>query len=252
MLPILLSLGPVKIYSYGVFFALGLFISLYFWWKMGRDEHWDEISLFDGFFLSLIVFGIVGRIGYVLLNLPELGTLYRFLAILAYPGISGIFGVVASSIFAILFARSQNWDVWKVADAYVVSLSAVLAVGGIGSILNGTNPVWQANVFLAIWGFLTFAIVSRVRKDFRFYAWYKGESSSAQEGLASLMFVGLLGVYYSIVGWIGEPLAKIAVVPVEFLVGMGLIVIAGYVIYRRIGRRESTIWSKLVSAIRRK
>jgi len=33
----------------GVVMALGVFVALYFWWKMGRDEHLDEIELFDSY-----------------------------------------------------------------------------------------------------------------------------------------------------------------------------------------------------------
>ena len=84
MLPILIELGPIKIYAFGVCLTLGIFLALYFWWKMGREEHFDEISLFDSYFLSLIVFLISGRLGYILLHWEELGTLYRSLALLAF------------------------------------------------------------------------------------------------------------------------------------------------------------------------
>mgnify|MGYP003441729705 FL=1 len=238
MLPILISLGPIKIYSYGVFLAIGLFIGLYFWWKMGRDEHWDEIALFDGFFLSVLTYFVVGRMGYVALHWEEVGTLYRSLALLAYPGINVVSGIVGSAILMILFARNHDWQVWKMADAYVVTLALVLVFGGIGTILNGTNPDWRVNVWGGVFALITFAVVSRVRKDFRFYSWYKGGASMAQEGLASLIFLNLVGVYY-----LGLR---------EFVPGILLNAVSGYTIYRRIGRRESTIWGKLSNIIRRK
>ncbi len=238
MWPVLISLGPVKIYSYGVMLGLGLFVGLYFWWKMGRDEHWDEIALFDGFFLSVLSYLVVGRIGYVIMHWSELGSLYRSMAVLAYPGLSVVAGVVASMVLMILFARNHDWQVWKMADAYVVSLSLIMVFGGIGSLLNGTNPDWRINLWGMIFAIICFAIVSRVRKDFRFYSWYKGGSSMAQEGLASLVFVNLMGVYY-----LGLQ---------QYLVGLILNLGGGYMIYKRIGRRESTIWGKLISIIRRK
>jgi prolipoprotein diacylglyceryltransferase len=268
MLPILLSLGPVKIYSYGVFLTLGLFLGLYFWWKMGRDEHFDEIALFDGFFLSLIVYFVVGRAGYVLTHMSEVGTLYRSLAILSYPGISSAIGIGAVLVFVILFARSHDFDVWKVADSGAVTLASIMIFGGIGGLLNGANPGNPAkfgivypgdsitripvDLWIIVWALITFAIVSRVRKNFRFYAWYKGEASTAQEGLASLIFVGLVGVYYLIVGWMRAPLGRIGFLPYEFLIGLTFVALAGYVIYSRVGRRESNIWGKLRGIIRRK
>lgn len=268
MLPILISLGPIKIYSYGVFLTLGLFLALYFWWKMGRDEHFDEIALFDGFFLSLMIYFVVGRAGYVLTHYSEVGTLYRSLAFLAYPGLSSVIGIVAVIIFMIMFARSHDFDTWKVADSMAVTLASILIFGGIGGLLNGTNPGNPASfgliypgdtikripvdLWIVIWSVVTFAIVSRVRKNFRFYSWYKGESSTVQEGLASLIFLGMVGIYYVVTAWIRPPLGKLGVVPVEFLAGVALILIAGYVIYSRVGRRDSSLWGKLSSVIRRK
>jgi prolipoprotein diacylglyceryltransferase len=218
--------------------AVGLFISLYFWWKMGRDEHFDEIVLFDGYFLSLIIFLIVGRLGYVLMHAQDFDTLYKGLALLAFPGVSGVVGMLAAVSFTILFARSHGWEAWKVADAAAVGLSMVLVFGGLGSILNGSNPVWQINVWGMVWAIVTFGVVSRVRKNFRFYTWYKGESSMAQEGLASLIFGMFVGVYYLGIR--------------QYLVGVGCIAIGAVVLYTRVGRRNEGGWSKLKSIMGRK
>lgn len=268
MLPILLNLGPVKIYSYGVCLAIGLFISLYFWWKMGRDEHWDEILLFDGFFLSVIVYLVFGRIGYVLSHIGDTSTIYRSIAILAYPGLNAVFGIVAVIIFMVLFARAQGWQVWKASDAFVVALSIILVFGGLGGLLNGSNPgrlaPWgliypgqtgpriPVDAWILLWAIPTFATVSRVRKNFRFYSWYKGDSSMAQEGLASLVFVLLVGIYYGVLGWIGQTSLRVGKMPGEFLIGVLVIAISTYLINRRVGRREDTVWGKLSNIIRRK
>ena len=242
MLPILVSLGPVKIYAYGVLIAIGLFVALYYWWKMGRDEHWDEIALFDGYFLSLLVFGVVGRIGYVLTHYSDVGTLYRSIAILSYPGINVLVGLCGLAIFSVLFARYQDWPEWKVSDAMVVALSVALVFGGLGSLFNGTNPSWQINAGFLAWTILTFTIVVRVRKNFRFYSWYKGESSVAQDGLASLVF-RVRWTLLAIGGIFGQRLWQL---------GLVVALITPYVIYRRVGRREAGLWGKLMSVIRRK
>ncbi len=268
MLPILLSLGPIKIYSYGLMLAIGLFFGLYFWWKMGRDEHFEEIELFDSFFLSLIIFGVVGRLGYVVTHFAQVGTLYRSLAFLAFPGISAPIGIIAAIIFMVMFARSQNWHEWKVLDSFAVVLSEVLAFAGIGGLLNGSIPgrvaSWgliypgqdvariPVDIWLFVWGIITFAIVSRVRKNFRFYAWYKGESSMAQEGLASLVFLSLVGICYFVAGFLIETNWKIINVPGEVISGLVIIIVSVLLIERRVGRRETTIWGKLMNIIRRK
>jgi len=265
MLPILISLGPVKIYSFGVVMAIGFFLGLYWWWKMGRDEHWDEISLFDGFFLTTIIFLVVGRVGYVLLNMGEVGTLYRSLAFLAFPGINPLIGLLAATIFMILFARAQDWQVWKVMDSYVVTLAILVSLGALGGLLNGSNPgkevSWgmvypgetmariPVDLWIFIWSLVTFAVVSRVRKNFRFYAWYKGESSVAKEGLAALIFVISVGVYYLVAGFINQLEWNLLIFPGESLLGMMLMGVGGYLISQRIGRRDDTLWGKLKGSI---
>ncbi len=252
----------------GVCLVIGLFLSLYFWWKMGRDEHFDEIALFDGYFLSLITFLFAGRLGYVLTHASDLGTFYRSIALLAYPGINTVVGIVAAIIFIILFARSHGWDEWKVADSVAVALSIVLIFGSLGGLLNGNNPGMPASwgliypgqetprvpldILMIAWSVITFGVVSRVRKNFRFYSWYKGESSMAQEGLASLIFVMLVGIYYLGAPWIDQNVWKVGVMPGQFLVGLICVGVSGLLIYKRVGRRNEGLWSKLKSVIRRK
>ncbi len=252
MLPILISLGPVKIYSFGVCLAVGLFLGLYWWWKMGRDEHFDEIALFDGFFISLMVFLFAGRLGYVLFHYGEVGTLYRSIAILSYPGVNTVVGLLATSIFTVLFARYHDWNVWKILDSYSVALALMLVFGGLGAMLNGSNPAWQVNVWGVVWAIISFVVVSRVRKNFRFYSWYKGEASVAQDGLAVLMLGQLVGLYYMVVGYLGQTLMRVWVIPIELILGLVIVMFTSFLIYKRVGRREAGMWSKLISVIRRK
>jgi prolipoprotein diacylglyceryltransferase len=254
MLPILFSLGPVTIYTYGICLAIGLFLALYWWWKMGRDEHFEEISLFDGFFLSLVIYMIVGRIGYVLLHFGELGTLYRSLALLAYPGISEVAGIAGGIVFIIFFARAKAWDTWKVLDSAAVTLSLLLVFGGLGGLLNGSNPgrevSWglmypgqtvarfPVDIWILVWALVTFGVVSSVRKNFRFYSWYKAEASVVREGLATLIFVAAVGLYYIGTSMLVEPAWRLVIVPGELILGLFLLLLSGYLIYRRVGRRE--------------
>jgi len=44
----------------GVMLALAFLAGLYWWWKMGRVEHWAEISLLDAYFLATMPFWVGG------------------------------------------------------------------------------------------------------------------------------------------------------------------------------------------------
>ncbi len=265
MLPILLSLGPVIIYSYGIVLSIGLFLGLYWWWKMGRDEHYDEISLFDGYFLSLVIFLVAGRLGYVFLHFADLGTLYRTLALLAFPGISVISGAIVSVVFLLFFARAQAWDQWKVLDSLVVVFSLISIFGGIAGLFNGSNPgrvvSWglvypgqkvpriPVDVWIFLWALATFGVVSSVRKNFRFYAWYKAEASVVREGLATLIFGVSLGVYYLVIPWLEAAPWKWQMIPDDAIVGILILFFSTYLIYRRVGRKTSA-WAERLREVK--
>lgn len=267
MLPILLSIGPIKIYSYGVFLAIALFIGLYFWWKMGRDEHFDETELFDGFFLSLLSFFLGGRLAYVLLH-ADLHTWYRSVAFLAYPGLSVSAGIVLAVIYMVLYARAKGWETSRVLDVVAVTLAGIIMIGSIGALLNGTNPGIVSNMGMVfpgdsdkrlsvdfwtlLWGIFTFGVVSRVRKQFRFFAWYKGEASTAKEGLAFLFLLLLTGFYLMVAGLIDDVRFKIWVIPGITLLGFLLVLASGAIIYFRSGRARQVDLLQWVSQLRKR
>ncbi len=212
---------------------------------MGRDEHWDELELFDGYFLALLVYLVSGRLAYVVTHLSELDTLYRGLALLSYPGINGVVGTLCAMGFVMLFAHKHGWHLWKVLDVGVVCLAIALVFGAIAHILN-VGPSWPVSVWMFLWSLITFAIVSRVRKNFRFYEWYKGDSSVAQEGLATLMFGLLAGIYYVMIGWLRPSLWQLWVVPAEMLAGIAIVMLSIYLITVRSGHKVSLLqwWRK--------
>ena len=261
MLPILLKLGPVTIYSYGVFLALGLFTGLYWFWKMGRDEHWEETWIFDTYFVATFVYLIVGRLAYVLLN-PELYSLSRAFSILAHPGISAVSGVIATLLVILLLSRRANIDFWKVIDSWAVVLTIVMVIASVGAILNGSMPGIESSSFgyvhpgdnvprlsgdlwTFIWSLFTFGIVSKVRKNFRFYSWYKGEASVARDGLAGLVLLALSGLYASILGFMLEGL-RLWFIPRTTIIGILVLLIGLIIIYFRSGKnRGENLLSRL-------
>ncbi|TXH00743.1 MAG: hypothetical protein E6R05_06560 [Candidatus Moraniibacteriota bacterium] len=254
MLPILLKLGPITIYSYGVFMAMGLFTGLYWFWKIGRDEHWDETQLFDTYFASTIVFFVVSRLGYVLFH-PEMHTLLSVFAIFSRPGISvifGLMGVIATSIF---IARKLEWDIWKMLDVATVVIATIFVVGSIGAVLNGSMPGIESmnlgyvhpgdvvprlplDILTFFWSLISFGVVSRVRKNFRFYGWYKGGASVAKDGLTALVGGMLFGTYLVIIGLLDDNVKKIFNVSLVSLMGTGILLLMSCMIYMRIGRNR--------------
>ena len=189
----------LQLYSYGALFALGLLAGLYYFWKMGRDEHLEEISLFDAYFIALLSYFVVGR-GVYSSFLSQL-SLVQSVAILAHPGMSVLTGIIGALLMMGVVSSVKGWMLPKIMDLSAVSLTLVMIFGSIGTLISGVTPIAILSLFFAI---LAFISSYRVRKNFRFYSWYKGERSVAPEGLAAWTGVLLAGFYYVIRGFL-EP-----------------------------------------------
>lgn len=262
-MPVIVAVGPIKIYSMGLFLLIGIISGLYVWWKMGKDEHLEETELFDAFFLGLMAFFVIGRTGYVALHSEDLGTLFRYLAFLRYPGISYVSGVVGALLSVIIFARSKMWKVDKILDMAAVTIALILIFGSIGGLLNGMTPGkeigwgWEfpghtgkrfpvdlvgLSIFL-----LTFGLTHYVRKNFRFFGWYKKASSEAKEGLAMLFFGLMTGVYYLIRGFLQAESVHIWKISLSSWIGAGLIIISLLFIYLRADKEVRPRLFKFIS-----
>gem|GEM_PF-279210 len=255
MLPTLVEIGSFRIYSYGVFFFLGFIVGLFWWWRMGRDEHLEDRDIFDVAFLMLFAYFVVGRIGYASRYWKEAVTFSSALGLLVYPGLLHWAGVIAAGVVYYFFALSRGWQKMRILDALVVALSLLMSIVQVGSFLNGSNPglpvSWGVEYpgsfervvpvdVLGIAGFfLLFLVVTRVRKNFRFYAWYKSEKNAARDGLASLVFVGFIGIYYFVRSFVDDNLAMIWGQPVMRVVGVGVVLASIVLIYVFSGRKLS-------------
>lgn len=235
MLPVLLSIGSFKLYSYGVFLFVALFVGLYWWWKLGRDENMEEVSLFDTFFIAMFSGFVVGRGVYVILNLADFTNIYRILGVFSFPGMSlvgTIIGVVAT---VYVISRYQEWETPKIADNLAVTTGIIMVIGSVGGVLNGSLSGVVADVVQLVWALIYFVLVSRVRKDFRFYSWYKQNRTVAPDGLAALIGLLMFGIIYFIRGFLEETWR---VGPVAFytIFGFVVVLIAMFAIYLRSGR----------------
>src|SRR3989338_5725614 len=107
MLPVLLNLGLIKIYTFGVFLVLGFFWATFLLWKNIRLTSFKEEDVFDGLFISLLGALFFGRLVYVILNFKDFGfSILKFILINCYPGIS-LYGAVFGGLF-ILFLFSHS------------------------------------------------------------------------------------------------------------------------------------------------
>ena len=123
MLPILLDLKFIKIYTFGVFLVLAFFWGSYLLWRLVRLTSFKEEDVFDGLFWSLAGGLFFGRLTYVILNFKEFGfSPLKFILINGYPGLS-LYGALFGGFLVIsLHFLSKKIKLREVVDYYICLL----------------------------------------------------------------------------------------------------------------------------------
>lgn len=204
MHPILLSLGPITIYSFGVFLFVGLILALFIIWRRLREQGLEEGKILD--FLFLITFWglIFARVIFIITHFELFGfSISAFLFLSRFPGLSFWGGFLGAVLVMVYFIRKNRWDFWKVADEVVFGFAPFTVLSHLGCFLDGCSlgrqtgafwgiffpgsllrrhpfPLFEAIVFLIIWLFLL-----RIERRWRTWEWYKSHA----EGFISLSFL---------------------------------------------------------------
>jgi phosphatidylglycerol---prolipoprotein diacylglyceryl transferase len=136
MQPVLLELGPVTVYSYGVFAALAFAVGIYIVRWLSAVDGLSRKHFLD-YCIYVAIAGLVGaRLWYVAFRPDEVTSFLNFFTLggggLAWPG-----GVLLAGIVLVLALRRNKEPVWKWLDIVAIGTVAGLAVGKIGSFLNG-------------------------------------------------------------------------------------------------------------------
>ena len=151
MLPILLDVGFIKIYTNGVFMVLAFFWSAFFLWKNISLTAFKEDEIFDGVFFSLLGSLIVGRLLYVLLHASEFGlSLLRIILINGYPGISQYGALAGLFFFGYLFASSRKISYGKLVDYAIAPIFLALGIMKLGAFFAGTEVGSETDFLLVL------------------------------------------------------------------------------------------------------
>jgi len=193
MLPVLLNLGFIKIYTFGVFLVLGFFWAIFLLWKNIRLTAFKEEDVFDGLFLSMFGAIFFGRLIYVFLNFKDFGfNLLKYILINGYPGISLYGSIFGGFLVLYLFTNSRKLNFNDLIDYLISPIFIVMVFGKIGAFFSGAEIGTKTNfllkikyvgfdgarhlvglyegILLAIGLFLSYRILFEIRKE----RYYKG------------------------------------------------------------------------------
>jgi phosphatidylglycerol:prolipoprotein diacylglycerol transferase len=149
MLPVLLDLKFIKIYTNGIFLMLAFFWAMFLIWRNVRMTSYKEEDIFDGIFLGLTGGLFFGRLFYVVVNFKEFGfDFLKFVLINGYPGIS-VWGVIAGCLITLyFFFSSRKIDFKEIVDYFISPIFLALMFGKLGSFFSGSEVGAKTNFFL--------------------------------------------------------------------------------------------------------
>lgn len=149
--PVALSLGPIKIYWYGIMYMLAFFSAWYLAvLRAKKSDTWTQAQVTDLIFYG--AFGVIlgGRLGYVLF--------YKFTDFIHDPlmlvqiwqgGMSFHGGLLGVLVAMVLFAKKYHKTFYQVTDFVSPLVPLGLGFGRIGNFING--ELW-GRVTDAPWG----------------------------------------------------------------------------------------------------
>lgn len=135
--PILWQIGPLSIYAYGFFLALGFLVATYFAAAIAKERAIEPDHVVD---LSLLVCvaSIVGaRLGFVLLEFSYYRVHPWEILQLREGGLSFHGGLILGVVAGIWFCRRREISPWRMADLVAPAVALGTAIARIGCLLNG-------------------------------------------------------------------------------------------------------------------
>jgi phosphatidylglycerol:prolipoprotein diacylglycerol transferase len=137
MYPVLLKLGPIKIFTYGFFLALAFLSAIYLSAREAKRQGLDQARFYDLCFYSVLGALVGSRLLYVFLELPTfLARPWRIFAIweggLIFHG-----GLVMAVAVAFYYMRRHSIPWRQAFDALAVGMPMGQALGRVGCFMAG-------------------------------------------------------------------------------------------------------------------
>lgn len=151
MLPVLLDLRVLKIYTFGVFLVLAFFWASYLLWRNIRVTSFKEEDIFDSLFVAIISALLGGRFLYIAFHFQDFGfNIFRFILINGYPGLSLIGVLLGGMIGLFAYFKIHKEGFLERMDYFISPLFVALGFGFFGAFLSGVEVGAKTKFLLAI------------------------------------------------------------------------------------------------------
>lgn len=213
MLPVIASIGPITLYTFGLVLFTGFFLTVFLIWKKGREEHYDEEHILDVILIASFWSLVAARLGYILSNLSNIGIdLAHWINIIGNPGYNVYVALVVGFVVIWRQAKQRRWDFFEFADITAIGVAFFSAFIWLGAFLNGSAIGIETNLFLSIqlqgesvrrlpiqllglgMTVILFGLLWWAEERYRTFAWYRANKNSARSGFVFFCFLIGLGI----------------------------------------------------------
>lgn len=250
MHPIVFKIGPLILYSFSLFLAIGLVLGSFIVWKHGKGTESEE-KLFDSILVSFIFALLFSRIFYIGSHFDYFSLdILKWILFLHYSGFSfwgGFFGAFVGLIFSVRSKHLFN----RFFDLFSLGLTFTIIFGDLGCFLGGcvvgkpASLPWAMAVAdfefmrhpLPLYLFLgDLVILILVFKTYHYFKEVRGGFLTDKPGLIGLVYLSLFFITRGLSEFYKEGAIHINDIPILgillFLLGLlGLIIF-----YKKIGR----------------
>jgi phosphatidylglycerol:prolipoprotein diacylglycerol transferase len=137
MFPVLLKIGPISIFTYGFFIAVGFLAGIYLATKEAKRVGEDHEKIMDLCFYILIAAILGSRLFYVATS-PEIFLKDPFEILKIWNGGLVFYGgFIAALVTGVIYLKVKNIPVWKTADIMAPSVALAHFFGRIGCFFAG-------------------------------------------------------------------------------------------------------------------
>jgi len=137
MHPVLFHIGPLNLYTYGLFVALGFMTAIWVSKKNAAPLGISSQTITDIFFVILISALLGSRLLYVLINFDSFKNNLLDIFKIWNGGLVFFGGFLASVVTTAVYLKLKKFNIWKIADIIAPGVALGHAVGRIGCFFSG-------------------------------------------------------------------------------------------------------------------
>lgn len=137
MYPVLVTLGPISISSFGFFIALGFLVAVFNLWKLARIYDLDEERVLDLALWTFFGGFIISRVFFLILNWNLYNDFLKAILVYLYPGFSFWGAFIGGIITLWYFSKRSKLKFWQVLDLISAVFLIGASLGGFGCFLGG-------------------------------------------------------------------------------------------------------------------